>query len=71
MLRILCEKSCKEGIPIPFLDGFLCSGVCDVLRPSGDVCLPIPITSRVNVCKHNEITEFSQPRSDYFRNQEA
>lgn len=69
-MQLLCHSGCKEGMPIPWVGWFLCTGVCNLLCAVSDVCQPISTSSRSNVCGNSKDEELSKPRSDYFRNQD-
>jgi len=66
-MSIMCQKDCKEGIPIPFI-GFVCVGLSDVCSPFGIVCEAVSIISRGDVCLNSEIEEQTKPRVNTFKN---
>ena len=61
-MSIMCDKDCKEGIPIPFI-GFLCVGLSDVCSPFGLVSEAVSIISRGDVCRNSEGEECSKSGS--------
>ena len=61
-MSIMCDKDCKEGIPIPFI-GYLCSGVCGLLRPTFNDSA-IQESPRANDLSHQGNQKHTEQRSN-------
>lgn len=49
-MSIMCDKDCKEGIPIPFI-GFVCVGLSPLCSSFSVISEAITVASRGHVCR--------------------
>ena len=68
-MLMLCDKDCKEGLPIPFI-GFVCLGLSPLCSSFGLVSEAITIASRGHVCRNSKGEECTQSECRYCSDQE-